>query len=81
MKRHKYGLDHRKEFDEVFIKNAHVHIERMHETCYWIGISTKDFPDLMINTGVEKGMWFFNIEEDSLKGKSFQVQRPRKPKR
>ncbi len=75
MKRHKFTLDHRKEFDEVFVQNATVHVERMDEKCYWIGINAPGLPMLMINTGVEQGKWFFTIEEDEAKGRFLRVER------
>src|SRR6185437_10408306 len=69
------------ELDEVFINNASVHIERMHETAFWIGISCEGKPPLMLNTGVHRGTWYFNVEVDSLEDpKSFYVQRPRSSK-
>lgn len=75
---HEFGLDHREEFDEVFVPNAFVHIERMNETGYWIGINAPGLPSLMINTGVHRGVWFFNVEEDAIGGQSFSVTRPRR---
>ena len=79
--KHKFTLDHLNEFDEVFVSNASVHIERMDEMCYYIGIEHKELPQLMIRTGVERGVWFFNIEVDSVEDHQFlSVQRPRKVK-
>jgi hypothetical protein len=80
-KSHKFGLCDSGEFDEVFIKNAFVHIERMSDTAFWIGIEAKGLPMLMLNTGVHRGVWFFNIEEDAINGNWLTVQRPRKSKR
>ena len=66
------------ELDEVFICNASVHIERMDTTAFWIGIEADGLPPLMLNTGVHRGTWFFNVEEDCEQGGAFlQVQRPR----
>ena len=73
------------ELDEVFIRNASVHIERMDDTAFWIGIyppESSGFPSIMLNTGVYKGEWFFNVEEDCLDGpRDFIVRRPRYSKR
>ncbi len=80
-KRHEFSLDDFGEFDEVFVKNASVHIERMDETAYWIGIDAPGMASLMVNTGTVDGVWYFNVEEDSLDGRDFSVQRPRRPKR
>lgn len=74
----RFKLDSEGEFDEVFISNASVHIERMNDTGFWIGIEGKGLPLLMVNTGVHRGKWFFNLEEDAIDGRSFQVQRPRR---
>jgi hypothetical protein len=81
LKQHDFGLDHRDELDEVFVRNAFVHIERMNETGYWIGIDSPGRPHLMINTGVHGGKWFFNVEEDKIGGKYFNVERPRRKPR
>ena len=69
------------EFDETFVANASVHIERMDDTAYWIGIYTPDGKGIMVNTGVYRGEWYFNVEEDSPDGRSFTVRRPRNSKR
>lgn len=72
------------EFDEVFVRNAFVHIERMNETGFWIGVDppkSSGLPRIMLTTGVYKGEWFFNLEEDSLGGKSLSVRRPRRQKK
>lgn len=82
-KHHEFG-EGLGEFDEVFIRNAFVHIERMNETGFWIGIDPpKDsgLPRIMVNTGVYKGEWYFNLQEDSTGGKHFSVRRPRNSKR
>lgn len=71
------------EFDEVWIRDAFVHIERMNDTGFWIGIDppkSSGLPRIMLNTGVHKGVWFFNLQEDSIGGKSLTVQRPRRSK-
>ena len=81
LKKHKFGMDEEGEFDEVFLSKASVHVERMNETGYWIGIDAPGFPSLMVNTGVYRGVWFFNIEEDEIGGRSLQVQRPRRSKK
>ena len=74
--------DHRSEFDEVFVREASVHIERMADRCFWIGIdppSSSRLPSLRIFTGVERGKWFFRISEDSLDAaQEMVVQRPAK---
>ena len=66
------------EFDETWLKGVDVHIERMNETGFWIGF---DFPDgrrVMLNTGVYRGEWYFNLEEDALGDhQSASVCRPR----
>lgn len=73
-------LDDKGEFDEAFIREASVHIERMAETAFWIGIDLPDGTSLMINTGVDHGQWFFNVEEDREAGRSYSVSRPRTPR-
>lgn len=83
MKEHQWGrLDHNGEFDEMWIKNAFVHIERMNDTGFWIGIEAPGMPHISVNTGVHSGEWFFSVsEEKSGGGKFFRVTRPRrKPK-
>lgn len=73
----KFSLDHRGEFDEVFLRNAAVHIERMNETGFWIGIDLPDGRRVSVNTGIESGNWFFNVEEDKLNGGKFHsINRP-----
>jgi hypothetical protein len=76
-RRHEFRLDHRQEFDEIVLPQASVHIERMDETAFWIGIEAIGLPGLMVNTGVNRGTWYFNIEEDEHNGRSFTVHRPR----
>lgn len=67
------------ELDEVFIANAFVHIERMGDTAFWIGIEGENKPMLHLNTGVHRGQWYFNIEVDSNDEPHWlAVQRPRK---
>jgi hypothetical protein len=79
MKRsHNFRLDFRQEFDEVYVERATVHIERMDDACYWIGIDSKSLPSLRIFTGMQRGVWFFNIQEDSDEGRTFTVRRPRR---
>src|ERR1700689_5198421 len=83
---HKMHLDRiDNEFDEVWIANCDVHIERMNETGFWIGIDPPNrsgLPGIMLNTGLYKGEWFFNIYEDCLgEPQSFEVRRPRSSKR
>ncbi len=70
-----FTKDHRGEFDEVWLKNADVHIERMRARSFWIGINSPD-GDIMINTGIAYGEWFFNVEEDAINGRFFPVRRP-----
>lgn len=65
---HRFGFGNG-EFDEVFVDNAFVHVERMNTRAWWIGITPpkkSGLPRLMINTGIHDGEWYFNIEEDSL---------------
>lgn len=81
VKSHKFSLDHRGEFDEVWVSNAFVHVERMGEKEYWLGIERKGMPRISIFTGVYRGKWYFNIFEDGVDGQSFQVQRPRQSER
>lgn len=71
------------ELDEIFASGG-IHIERMSDSSFWIGIypdRKKGLPDLMINTGVHGGVWYFNVEEDVIDGRSFQVRRTKKVKR
>jgi hypothetical protein len=79
---HKFTLDHHKEFDEVFVTNASVHIERMSDRCYWMCIDPPEksgLPSLRIFTGVGAGKWFFRISEDALEGaQKFVTDRPAK---
>lgn len=76
-----FKMDSKGEFDEVFLENASVHIERMDETGFWIGIDLPDGRCIHVNTGVERGTWFFNVSEAHLlDGKFLSVQRPRKSK-
>jgi hypothetical protein len=71
-------LDWQGEFDEVFVSDASlVHIERMDERAFWIGINVGKRM-LMINTGVSDGEWYFRIEEDKIGGKEFVVKRSAK---
>lgn len=78
---HEFGMSE-DELDEVFIKDAHVHIERMDDTSFWIGIHATGMAPIMLNTGVCRGVWYFNVEEDSLdhKAQMLRIQRPRKSK-
>lgn len=71
-------IDGRREFDETFIRNASVHIERMDECCFYIGIEAKGLPGLRLFTGIQGGNWFFNIEEDSRGGRFISVRRKAK---
>ena len=75
-------LDHRGEFDEVFVSGASIHVERMDTTGFWIGIDKKGFPSLSIRTGVHRGVWYFNVARhsglhDALPYKEWNIQRPR----
>lgn len=56
------------EFDELFLKDATVHIERMNTRAFWIGIEAADGQRIHINTGVEDGKWFFRVEEVDAEG-------------
>lgn len=69
------------EFDETWFRSCHVHIERMNETGFWIGFDMPGDVRVMLNTGVHKGVWFFNLEEDKVGDHQFaSVQRPRSSK-
>ena len=67
--------DGRREFDETFLKDATVHIERMDECCFFIGIDAKGLPPLKLFTGIQEGQWFFNINEDRIDGEFISVRR------
>jgi len=55
-----------------------VHIERMDTTSFWIGINLPDGQTMHVRTGVQRGVWFFTIEEDKAGGGFWHsVQRPR----
>lgn len=71
-------LDHRGEFDELFVGSAEVHIERMNTRAFWIGIDVKDGPTIHINTGIANGKWFFRVEDVDTEsgGISEVVERP-----
>lgn len=80
--RPKFRNDSQGEFDETWFSGVNVHIERMSETAFWIGF---DFPDgsrVMLNTGVQRGVWYFNLEEDRLgtDRQCVSVRRPRSAK-
>ena len=81
LKKHKFGMDHRGELNEVFLSKASVHIERMNERCYWIGIEAPGFVPLLVTTGIDGSIWFFNVEEDEIGGRFLQVQRSRRSKK
>lgn len=70
-----FRLDQSGEFDEFVAKNAAIHVERMNETGFWIGIDLPGGARVKINTGVESGKWFFNIEEDGNPERSFGIER------
>ncbi len=70
-----FTKDHRGEFDEVWLKNADVHVERMGARSFWIGINSPG-GDIMINTGIHDGEWYFNVSEDAVDGRFFAVRRP-----
>lgn len=74
----KLRLDNRGEFDELFVQDARVHVERMNTRAFWIGIEVKGGPMIHINTGIHHGKWFFRVEDvDSpLGGVSESVERP-----
>ena len=63
------------EFDELFVSSATVHIERVAGMSYSMQITAPGLPDLRICTEVEKGRWFFSVEEDALNGAAFLVKR------
>lgn len=77
-KRHELRQDSiRGEFDEVCVRNARIHIERMGTTAFWMQIDAKGLPSLVINTGVHRGVWYFDVWEDGPGGRSLNVERPR----
>lgn len=65
------------EFDELFAENATIHIERMDERAFWIGINLPNGEQVMVNTGIASRTWFFNVEEDAVgdTAQHFAVQR------
>lgn len=69
-------LDGRKEFDELIVENATVHIERLDKKTFWIGIYPKKGPGWAVATGVERGSWFFNVQEDTDKGRLYRIKVP-----
>jgi len=71
-----FNMDHQGEFDEMFLHNASVHIERMNTRAFWIGIETADGRNIHVNTGVHNGKWFFNVEDTAVGGKFESVERP-----
>lgn len=84
-KHRRFRLDDSGEFDEVCVKNAFVHIERMSESEFWGGIDPpkgSGLPEIMLFTGVTKGTWYFNVGEDCHDGSQhFSVRRPRKSRK
>ena len=84
-KHHKFQLGGEGELDELFVYGAFVHIERMDDSSFWIGIyppKSSGLPDIMLNTGVHKGTWYFNVRENCGDDpQDFGVSRPRKAKR
>lgn len=80
-KEHEFGLDYRGELDEVFVRNAFVHVERMSRQCYWIGIYGEGMSPLRIFTGQHRGTWFFNLADDRVGGNEFIVKVVRRKKR
>lgn len=78
MKRAKICLDNQDqpEFDELFVSDASVHVERMNERGFWIGVTGSDGRRFSINTGIADGKWFFSVEEDKKRGQFYSVQRP-----
>lgn len=81
LKHHAFDLGHDGEFDEVWVAKADVHIERMNDTGFWIGIDppkSSGLPRIMLNTGVYRGEWFFNLQEDCFgDAQCLSVRRPR----
>jgi hypothetical protein len=69
------------EFDELWLDKADIHIERMDDAAFWIGFYPEVGPELMLNTGVYRGEWYFNIYEDVVgDGRDISVRRPRNSK-
>lgn len=58
-----FRLDQNGEFDEFFASNAFVHIERMNERGFWIGITPRNGHTVHVNTGAYRGKWYFRIED------------------
>ncbi len=72
-----FSLDQDGELDEFFAR-GHIHVERMNDTGFWIGIETDDGERIHINTGLDGRTWFFNVERVSdANGELLRVQRPR----
>lgn len=78
-KKHDFKLSD-DELDEFFVSGADIHVERMNTAAFWIDISHPSLPGLSINTGVHRGVWFFNVQNNSEDDEFFNVQRPRKSK-
>lgn len=73
----KIKLDHCGEFDEFFAEDAKIHVERMNARAIWIGIDLPDGGAVHMNTGIEAGVWFFNVSRtDSVGGVDAQITRP-----
>lgn len=49
--------------DEAVIDNCHFHIERMSDSSFWIGVSSKEEGLHHINLYVEKGKLIARIEK------------------
>lgn len=69
-------LDDRKEFDELLVDRADVHIERLDGKAFWIGIYAKGGTGWMVNTGVVRGKWYFNVQEDAINGRLYRIEVP-----
>lgn len=62
------------ELDEFFIDSASVHVERMDDACFWMGLG-RGKSLVSVRTGVEDGKWFFRVEDEGA-DKSFFIERP-----
>lgn len=61
------------QLDEFFAENAFIHIERMGDASWWIGIDLPDGQHWMINFGTvnRRAKVVFTIEKDSVEDPQF----------
>ena len=71
-KHHDFHLDRIEgEFDELWVGSANVHIGRMNETGFWIGIDPPEssgLPRIMLNTGEPFSFIDSSIQQGAEKG-------------